>query len=602
MGDMAKLLEKTFIKKMILLSACAQFVLPMSSHSMEIIFDKTYNISRKANITTLNWRTVSFEKLSGNRVKYKLVAEHPEGKSIEYLSNVDSVVSEDIKKRLIRKFDITTSKIEFKDGAAHFELELPYDFETRYLPIKLVKNNGHEDYVVRFRFGDYRFMVANKLINDSVKKDISNIAAKDPNDLYQVRRQGKRRVIIRKQEESRVVSVDEIYAEERPDATSVASETVGGSEGLQRKQASTPSEDTSLFSQFESLAHQYGTEAVDPSTVTTSVDEMLSEKQEDSSLAETLPEKIVPESEVNSLIGIDNMTLDAEDEPAEELSFIEMNSAENSEVVESEVKLEEPAEAVAESSQAETQDDTPGWITKDEEPQLVEQKIDKVDEPVSYDDYEGTLFQKFEAASSKYDEQQQQIRKESEEFLRSEQALAETHESESVAAPSDLADELQEKLAEQEEAAKEESKPEFLVYEAAEALDEEDFITQTPAPSTEVASVTAPSVKEEYSKIPDDGSIPWLEEGTTSDAILNTSGQAPRDLSSVEESSVYEVKPPEWVFSFSKGFTFTSTLSKEETSPEERQPSSNKERSFEDYESGVSFESEELGLDFKKKD
>ncbi|MCO5113289.1 MAG: hypothetical protein M9899_03845 [Bdellovibrionaceae bacterium] len=597
---MKKILQKSFVKKVVLVASSANLILaPAMSSAMEIVFDKTYNISRKANMTTLNWKTVSFEKLSGNRVKYKLVAEHPNAKSLEYLQNVDAVVSEDIKSRLVRKFDIVTSNIEFKNGEAHFELELPYDFETRYLPVKLVKDNGYEDYVVRFRFGDYRFLVANKLINNAVKKDISNIASKDPNDLYQVRRQAKRRVIIRKQESTvPVISVDEIYAASKSATSgSVASETAG-----QRTQASeTPAvkEEQSLFSQFENLANQYGTDTVDVKKAIAREEaaEANSIDHESSSLAEVLPEKTVSASEVDRLIGIESMTF--EDHAA---------NNEEDEVLEFNADAMDATETVTEvtSAQPEATEQTPEWITPAEKPQLVEQKIDEIqEEEPSYEDYEGSLFSKFESAANKYNERLDQIQKTNEEEIKMSQEAAERkeREEEMVSAPADLADQLQEKLAEQNAEVVEEkpSQNEFLVYEEAEALDEEDFITHTPTTSTEVASISPTVIEDEYTKVPDDGSIPWLETGTTTDAVLNKNTDSQRDLSSTTPS-VYDVAPQEWVFKFSKGFVFKSTLSKN-SEDESREPSSKKdEGSFEDYESGVSFEDEELGLDFKKKD
>lgn len=595
--------EKFLTKKIILLAGCASlWMAPLSASAMEIIFDKTYNISRTANLTSLNWKSVTFTQISGGRIKYTLIAQHPEGKSLEYLPNADSVVSEEIKSRLIRKFDIVTSEITFKDGEAHLEVELPYDFETRYLPIKLHKKDGYEDYVVRFRFGDYRFLVANKVINRTSAKDVSNIAGKDPNDLYKVRKQARRRVIIKKQEEAPTYSVDDIYAEAKQATTSGADAVASGGAAKEtggRATANAPAAkaqpEESLFSQFENLAQQYGTETIEVDRKT--AEASAAPQKED--LPEELPAKEVESVSGGSLVNLDDMTLSFEEAPLEEEEVVSVDEQTASELV----SIEEKA----------LESDTPSWITPSEpakESQLVEQKIDEIETESEQEDYEGTLFQKFESASNKYNERLENIQKQHEaEKARAaqefEQLSAGNEEKEldsveeMVQAEESLSNAYSTETVEAEP--KKEEPSEFLIYqtvETPEVEEEELFVESSEVTSTEVASV--PSVPS-YTAVPDDGSIPWLEE--TTESVLSDDSSSQRDISSTPGvgTSVYDAapQPKSWVFKFSKGFVFKK--SEEEDRDSSRQPDSEEDAPFEESSSGGSFEDEELGV-FKKKE
>lgn len=311
------------------------FLVPTLSHAMEIIFDKEYNISKKANITSLNWKAVTFSKVGAGRVKYTLKAEHQDGVTLEYLKDIDSMISKGIKNKMIGSYEVKNTKVEFQNGIATLEVEVPYDFETRYLPVKVIKKEGFEDYVVRLRFGDYKFLMANKVLNATGTIDPSKIASKDHRDLYKNRKQLKRREVVKDTTQTQNVSVDEIYSDAKGTSTTNSVATSSS------PKAPVVSEDASVYDQFENLAKQYEEEAsiknepveissAEDLSATPSLESQVSEIANDAAssyeapkLAETLPAKdvdIVADStpmieEVSDEVSVDDMLAD-EDKPA----------------------------------------------------------------------------------------------------------------------------------------------------------------------------------------------------------------------------------------------------------------------------------------------
>lgn len=597
-------------KKIIVFIGCASVILaPIASQSMQIIFDKTYNISRNAHITSLNWKTVSFTKLSGSRVKYQLVAQHPEGQKLEYLKSVDNSVSTEIKERLVRAFDISSAEMNFENGEVHVTLELPYDFETRYLPIKLVTQDGYEDYIVRLRFGDYRFLVANKVINRMTNRDVSKIAGKDPNDLYQVRKQAKRRVVIKKKQDAPVFTVDDIYADAQANRPARNIAESGSAPGDTVVVEEKKIEEKSLFSQFESLSQQYGNEVVNTeerraaARIDTQAAKIeLPEDAEELTLAETLPAKILDEE-----MSLSESSLVSEDTPSAQEFAPEDIPAESNMVSVDDMLFDEAPTLVSEDV-----------LSSTETEQLVEQNIDEIVEEKADDRYanEESLFDKFAAAEAKYSNELDEVRKSQQqelEELNHQEVAVEGQDEAYLYNPEDgtYISETQTEVSKDQEqvtpAVEEKKADDFLVYETVETPVEEEVVSDISSDFEEtqnVASVAKPEIKETYTQVPDDGSIPWLD-GTTESFL-----QSDQKEESVNRAptSMYDVAPKEWVFTYKKGFVFKSTVYSEnnKAKDDKRTPSSNFDESdFDDLDSNIkSFEDEmsDSSSYFKKKD
>lgn len=186
-----------------------------TTSAMEIIFGRKYPIQQKVATGQLSWLSVQFEKDITGKVIYKLEASHPEGKKISYLKGRDYLLSEDIQTNMIRNFEIKVPEVEFDENQkAFFEVTLPYDFKTRYLPLKFETEKGYQEVVLRLRFGDYRFMLASRLLNTvSYTETEPVIAAKTVDQLFANREKLKRRPpkLIEKMEVAEV-KVDDIYS------------------------------------------------------------------------------------------------------------------------------------------------------------------------------------------------------------------------------------------------------------------------------------------------------------------------------------------------------------------------------------------------------
>jgi hypothetical protein len=190
------------------------------SSAMEIIFGRKYPIAQKTALDQLNWLSVEFEKDITGKVIYKLEATHPEGKKISYLKGKDYLLSEDIQKNMVRNFEVKVPEVEFgPDQKAIIEIVLPYDFQTRYLPIRFEKPNGYQEVVLRLRFGDYRFMLASRVLNTvSFVETAPVIAAKSLDQLFMRRSQLKKRApkeVVAEQVAN--VQVDDIYNDIKAD-------------------------------------------------------------------------------------------------------------------------------------------------------------------------------------------------------------------------------------------------------------------------------------------------------------------------------------------------------------------------------------------------
>ena len=182
--------------------------------AMEIIFGRKYPIQQKAGTNELSWLSVQFEKDLTGKVIYRLEASHPTGRKISYLKGRDYLLSEDIQNNMIRNFEVKMPEVEFgPTQRAIFEVALPYDFKTRYLPLKVETDKGYQEVVLRLRFGDYRFMLASRVLNNVLFQEAEPvIAAKTVDQLFAKREQLKKRPpkLIAKPE-VREVKVDEIY-------------------------------------------------------------------------------------------------------------------------------------------------------------------------------------------------------------------------------------------------------------------------------------------------------------------------------------------------------------------------------------------------------
>ncbi len=191
---------------------CMGFIQPV--YAMEIIFGQKYPIQQKTNSDQLAWLSVQFEKDITGKVIYRLEASHPKGKKISYLKGRDYLLSEDMQKNMIRNFEVKNPEVDFDiEQKAYFEVTLPYDFNTRYLPLKFETEKGYQEVVLRLRFGDYRFMLASRVLNSvSFVETEPVIAAKTVDQLFAKRELLKKRPpkLIEKQEIVEV-KVDDIY-------------------------------------------------------------------------------------------------------------------------------------------------------------------------------------------------------------------------------------------------------------------------------------------------------------------------------------------------------------------------------------------------------
>lgn len=183
-------------------------------NAMEIIFGKKYPIQQNSNKDQLSWTSIEFEKDVTGKVIYKLTATHPKGKKISYLKGKDYLLSEEIQRSMVRNFEVKFPDAEFDSNhRVSYELVLPYDFQTRYLPLKFETEDGYQDVVLRLRFGDYRFMLASKILNTVYNAENVSIAnAKTVEQLFASRAQLKKRPdkVVEKQEVA-AVNVDDIY-------------------------------------------------------------------------------------------------------------------------------------------------------------------------------------------------------------------------------------------------------------------------------------------------------------------------------------------------------------------------------------------------------
>ncbi len=190
-------------------------------NAMEIIFGRKYPISQKAASNELVWKSIEFEKDPTGKVIYKLEASHPNGKKLSYLKGKDYLVSEDIQKNMVRSFEIKVPEVEFDSSKnVIYEISLPYDFKTRYLPLKFEKAGGYQEIVLRLRFGDYKFMLASRVLNNvsNIESAPTMASAKEVDDLFLKRSQLKKRApkLVEKIEVADV-QVDDIYNALRQD-------------------------------------------------------------------------------------------------------------------------------------------------------------------------------------------------------------------------------------------------------------------------------------------------------------------------------------------------------------------------------------------------
>lgn len=209
-----------FYTKPILVGLLLTLGMTTSLNAMEIIFGRKYPIQQNANKDQLSWLSVTFEKDLTGKVLYKLEASHPQGKKISYLKGRDYLLSEEIQKSLVRNFEVKMPEVEFDTtGKATYEIVLPYDFQTRYLPLKFEKDGGYQEVVLRLRFGDYRFMLASRTLNTVANVD--NIAVSSATTVEQLF--AKRSLLkarpdkVEVKEEIVAVNVDDIYDLTRQD-------------------------------------------------------------------------------------------------------------------------------------------------------------------------------------------------------------------------------------------------------------------------------------------------------------------------------------------------------------------------------------------------
>ena len=121
------------------------------ARAMKMIFDTIHPISpnliqNKAYTSSLIWKSIQFKKTPAGKVVYKLQAYYPGGKSLTYLKGKEEILSDEVRDNLVNDFDVKTETIKFINGSATFEMILPYDFKTRYIPLKFEKNDGFSRY------------------------------------------------------------------------------------------------------------------------------------------------------------------------------------------------------------------------------------------------------------------------------------------------------------------------------------------------------------------------------------------------------------------------------------------------------------------------
>ena len=187
---------------------------------MEMIFDKTHSIvpnlkQNKAYTSSLVWKSVEFKKTPAGKIIYKLQAYYPGGKYLSYLKDKDYILSDKVRDNLVNSFDVKTETVKFVNGLTTFEVILPYDFKTRYIPLKFEKNDGFQDVVIRMRFGGYRFMLASRVLNNVVFVDPKKtlVAVNNPDILFSQRLGLKKRLDGSDQQmiAEKSINIDEIY-------------------------------------------------------------------------------------------------------------------------------------------------------------------------------------------------------------------------------------------------------------------------------------------------------------------------------------------------------------------------------------------------------
>ncbi len=183
-------------------------------NAMEIVFGKKYPIAHKLDSKELAWQSIQFEKDLTGKVIYKLQATHPRGIKLSYLKGKDYLLSEDIQKNMVRNFEVKQPEVMFdQEQKVTFEVVLPYDFQTRYLPLKFEKDDGYQEVVLRLRFGDYRFMLASRTLNNVSFVEAGPVLAAQPLErLFMKRGQFKKRAAkVVEAEKVSNVQVDDIY-------------------------------------------------------------------------------------------------------------------------------------------------------------------------------------------------------------------------------------------------------------------------------------------------------------------------------------------------------------------------------------------------------
>ena len=205
--------------KFFIFIACLQVVLGgKDARAMKMIFDTIHPISpnliqNKAYTSSLIWKSIQFKKTPAGKVVYKLQAYYPGGKSLTYLKGKEEILSDEVRDNLVNDFDVKTETIKFINGSATFEMILPYDFKTRYIPLKFEKNDGFQDIVVRMRFGGYRFRLASRVLNNVVfvKPQDALVAVNDSDKLFVQRLGLKRRLDQNQMIAEKSIDVDSIY-------------------------------------------------------------------------------------------------------------------------------------------------------------------------------------------------------------------------------------------------------------------------------------------------------------------------------------------------------------------------------------------------------
>ena len=223
---------------------------------MEIIFGKKYPIARNKDTNELSWMSVEFEKDVTGKILYKLRATHPRGVRLTYLKGKDFLLSDNIQRSLIRNFEVKTEESEFAaDQTVTFEVLLPYDFQTRYLPLSFEKTNGVQELVLRLRFGDYKFMLASRVLNNvSFVENTPVMAAQPLDQLFLKRSQLKKRALKEAPKEMvSNVNVDDIYNDMKGDDSNFKSRIATNVEEAMEVDSS-----EQVLDEFDLLVNKYG--------------------------------------------------------------------------------------------------------------------------------------------------------------------------------------------------------------------------------------------------------------------------------------------------------------------------------------------------------